>query len=199
MIWLYSKAQRLKSLLLILVYTYTALQSGPGPCFQSHTSGKVWFLDILYLSSLGVLDQGYLVFFIFFLSDKCLPTLPNSAEMSPILWRFSPAIQTEFCSLYVGNTHIVILTLISLHSLRTHTLSPATSTIMVRSMPKETLLTVSGLMGWVTLKQAHPFLLSAVELMLTKISCICSQSSLYQLYLLLSLFNLINVIYNDEM
>lgn len=135
MIWLYSKAQRLKSLLLILVYTYTALQSGPGPCFQSHTSGKVWFLDILYLSSLGVLDQGYLVFFIFFLSDKCLPTLPNSAEMSPILWRFSPAIQTEFCSLYVGNTHIVILTLISLHSFRTHTLSPATSTIMVRSMP----------------------------------------------------------------
>lgn len=93
------------------------------------------FLDTLHMSSLGVLDQGYLVFFLFFLSDKCLPSLPNSAEMSPILWRFSPAIQPEFCNPpCVGNTHIVILALISLHSLHTHTLSPATSTITARSM-----------------------------------------------------------------
>lgn len=146
-------------------------------------------------------SRATLVLFLFFLPSELPPILQNPAEMSPTLWRFPPTNQTEPCSpLCFANTHththIMIIILILLHPTLSSSLKQPPPTNLARSMPltlKHPMATKSGLEVWGTL--AHPFLLPAVELMLRRTNCICSQTFLYPfyLYLLLSLFSLIAI------
>lgn len=153
------------------------------------------------MSPLGILDQGYLVLFLFFFSGKFLPTLRNSAEMTPILWRLSPTIQMELCSPMCWPTHTP-------RDSRPDLTEPhRTLACSLKQRPPpwpDQCLSLSNILTkedhgdsvqaslWVTLQQVHTLLLPAVELTLSRISFTCSQTSLYQLYLLPSIFNLIS-------
>ena len=90
------------------VSIYTALTyTGPSPRFHPYRLASSQFpVHSTYVisgveSSIGLPGALPLL-----LSGKLLPTLQESAEMSPILRRFSPTVQTDLCSpLCVANTY----------------------------------------------------------------------------------------------
>lgn len=202
LIWLGLNAEGLKSLFLISVYT--VLQSSPSPCFRPHTCS--WFLTpcILFMShhreswiratwcsSSFRLANSYPPFKTELKCHLFCEAFPQqSRQKSALLWALATHTHHDFhlISLYLmSHVHVFLC---SLHH-HTHINAFDLNT----SWPKQT---ASGLVLRVTLEQAHSFLLPAVDWMPTRISFTCSHSSLCQFYLLLSLFNLINIIYNEE-
>lgn len=96
------------------------------------------------------------------LPGKFLPTLPNSAETSPILWRFSPTIPTELCSsLCFVNTHTSGFSSWPHYTRYLPTTGQVKASSLQTSWPTASMASAQGPVLQAALRQTRPLLLSA--------------------------------------